>query len=138
MAAEIMGEDIIFVHRPGKSLDLGDLMSRAEFEPDPKEREKMMMDLAKWRQRLEKEGTLPLCKGARQPKEDDMVGESVNNADLPRWALSQAQRALEGDPEAYQERAIQNYLQLMTRGAVVQPEHESSMSLKEKVEEMTQ
>ena len=113
-------------------------MSRAEFEPDPKEREKMMMDLAKWRQRPEKEGILPPCKGARQPKEDDMVGESVNNADLPRWALSQAQRALEGDPEAYQERAIQNYLQLVTRGAVVQPEHESSMSLKEKVEEMTQ
>ena len=100
MAAEIMGEDIIFVHRPGKSLDLGDLMSRAEFEPDPNEREKTMMDLAKWRQRLEKEGILPPCKGSRQPKEDDMVGESVNNANLPRWALSQAQRALEGEPEA--------------------------------------
>ena len=49
MQAEIMDMDLQFVYRPGKNLDLADLMNRAEFETDPERREQMLRDVVEWR-----------------------------------------------------------------------------------------
>ena len=101
MQAEIMDMDLQFVYRPGRNLDLADLMSRAEFETDPERREQMLQDLVAWRKQLEEDKTMPPCTGSRQPKPDDMIGEGHGGSGKPRWLQSQAERALAGDDTAY-------------------------------------
>jgi len=90
MAAEIMEYDLQFVHRPGRCLDIGDLMSRAQFEPKPEEREKMTLELAAWRKQLEDQDVLPPCEWKRHPKADAMIGENPYELEPPGQRHRQA------------------------------------------------
>ena len=122
MAAELMEYDLVLVHRPGRQCDLSDLMSRAGFEEDPEVREKMLLELAAWMRKMEQEQLLePISKSSRPPKPDDIVAFEPDLSKPPPWAQSQASRALEGDETAYDADNTRRYLQLMIRGAVIDP-----------------
>ena len=53
MSAESMEYDLHLCYRPGKLLDLADLMSRGRVEEDPETRKKMVHELIEWRAKQE-------------------------------------------------------------------------------------
>ena len=146
MSLELMEYDIHLCYRPGKLLDLADLMSRARIEQDPEKRETMVTELIEWRARqemkkIEDENTHALMQKKLKP--DDKVGESGIVTDMPPHLQSPAQRAMGGefgeDPyQEYDQDQLQHHMNLLVRGATVDMEDiDSCQSAVKKVEQIT-
>ena len=71
-------------------------------------------------------------------KADDMVGESPLVADVPPHLQSPAERALQGDPGAYDEGKLEKHMQMLIRGASVDMEDiDTCESVVKKVQQIT-
>ena len=136
-AAELLDYgQIEVVHRPGRSCDLPDVLSRAEIADDPEVRHRMAQELLEWKAKrdLQMQYSVP-----NKVKQDDRVGEFDRDIEPQLWAESRALKALRGDPLAYDREELQRHMQMLVRGADVQGcGDDSVVSLKEKVEKVTQ
>jgi transposase InsO family protein len=121
IAMELMEYDLDIVHRPGKHCHMADLLSRAELEEDPEIRKHMVTS------------TLG-------PKAREMI-----KARLEQIRKSPAERALEGDGDAYSDKEIQKHIRYMVLGANTALENPESgdiertglPTVKDRVQEIT-
>ena len=99
MSAGLMEYDLHLCYRPGKLLDLADLMSRGRVEEESETRKKMAHELIEWRARQELKVLQEQEERAaisKKLKADDTVGEPPLVEEAPPHLQSPAQRALSG------------------------------------------
>ncbi len=143
-SAELMeySGDLLFAYRPGRLLDIADLMSRADIEQDPEIRLEMANELLEWKAKsniIEAEDVAAMQKQKVKVKNDDMIGESCCVHDKPPWAASRGKLALQEDmaDRAYDKKDMDRQIRLLLHGAEVQmaasPDKESLLKTVEKI-----
>ena len=129
MRLELMEYDIHLCYRPGKLLDLADLMSRGHVEEGPTKREEIANELLEWsaKQEIEKLKDEEADQGImKRRKPDDIIGETPMVEDRPPHLQSPAERAMQDvctDPfNEYSNQQLEKHINLLVQGATVDME----------------
>ena len=132
----------IVCYRPGKLLRVADLISRAKIEQDPEAKRQMALEIVSWQAQQEidtAEQNEENKKVIKRLKADDMVGESPLVTEVPPHRQSPAERAMQGDPCAYDEGKLEKHMQMLIRGASVDMEDiDTCESVVKKIQQITQ
>ena len=142
LSAEIMEYDLHVCYRPGKLLTIADLMSRAKIEQDSEAKRQMAIELVAWQAQQEidaEEQNEETEKIVKRLETDDMVGEAPLVAEVPPHLQSPAERAMQGDPCAYDEGKLEKHMQMLIRGASVDMEDiDTCESVVKKVQQISE